>query len=117
MPPSFSSFSQALDEVKNIRVFAGIHFGSACDDGQATGTGYSTMPCSGPNEVSHEARKAYTISSILASLSGNNFGGIKRLGLHLLIILSSPARHGRRGSNLRSKRGSRANETKHDVGI
>jgi|HubBroStandDraft_5_1064220.scaffolds.fasta_scaffold589155_1 hypothetical protein len=49
--PSFSSFSQALDEVKNARVFAGIHFGSACDDGQATGTGYSTMPCSGPNEV------------------------------------------------------------------
>jgi membrane-associated phospholipid phosphatase len=35
---SFSSFSQALDEVKNARVFAGIHFRSACDDGQATGT-------------------------------------------------------------------------------
>lgn len=34
---SFSSFSQALDEVKNARVFAGIHFRSACDDGQATG--------------------------------------------------------------------------------
>jgi hypothetical protein len=51
VPPSFSSFSQALDEVKNARVFAGIHFGSACDDGQATGTGYSTMRYSGPNEV------------------------------------------------------------------
>jgi membrane-associated phospholipid phosphatase len=34
---SFSSFSQALTEVKNARVFAGIHFRSACDDGQATG--------------------------------------------------------------------------------
>jgi hypothetical protein len=34
---SFRSFSEALDEVKNVRVFAGIHFRSACDDGQATG--------------------------------------------------------------------------------
>jgi PAP2 superfamily len=34
---SFRSFSEALDEVKNARVFAGIHFRSACDDGQATG--------------------------------------------------------------------------------
>jgi hypothetical protein len=49
--PSFSSFSQALDEVKYARVFADIHFRSACDDRQATGTGYSTMPCSGPNEL------------------------------------------------------------------
>jgi len=34
---SFQSFTQALDEVKNARIFAGIHFRSACDDGQATG--------------------------------------------------------------------------------
>jgi hypothetical protein len=34
---NFSSFSQALDEVKNARVFGGIHFRSACDDGQALG--------------------------------------------------------------------------------
>jgi hypothetical protein len=27
---------QALDEVKNARIFAGIHFRSACDDGQTT---------------------------------------------------------------------------------
>jgi hypothetical protein len=33
----FWSFSQALDEVRNARVYAGIHFRSACDDGQATG--------------------------------------------------------------------------------
>jgi PAP2 superfamily len=35
---SFRSFPEALDEVKNARVFAGIHFRSACDDGQAAGT-------------------------------------------------------------------------------
>lgn len=34
---SFRSFSDALDEVKNARIFAGIHFRSACDDGQAVG--------------------------------------------------------------------------------
>jgi hypothetical protein len=34
---TFWSFSQALDEVRNARVYAGIHFRSACDDGQATG--------------------------------------------------------------------------------
>jgi len=34
---SFRSFTQALDEVKNARIFAGIHFRSACDDGQTIG--------------------------------------------------------------------------------
>jgi membrane-associated phospholipid phosphatase len=34
---SFPSFSDALDEVRNARVFAGIHFRSACVDGQAVG--------------------------------------------------------------------------------
>jgi hypothetical protein len=34
---SFGSFSQALDEVKNARIFAGIHFRFSCDDGQAVG--------------------------------------------------------------------------------
>jgi membrane-associated phospholipid phosphatase len=34
---SFKSFSEALDEVRNARIFAGIHFRSACDDGQAIG--------------------------------------------------------------------------------
>jgi len=34
---SFTSFSQALEEVKEARIFAGIHFRAACDDGQATG--------------------------------------------------------------------------------
>jgi hypothetical protein len=35
---SFNGFGAALEEVKNARIFAGIHFRSACDDGQATGT-------------------------------------------------------------------------------
>ena len=34
---SFSSFSDAVTEIKNARVFAGIHFRTACNDGQATG--------------------------------------------------------------------------------
>ena len=34
---SFTSFSEALEEVKEARIFAGIHFRAACDDGQATG--------------------------------------------------------------------------------
>ena len=34
---SFRSFSAALEEVKNARIFAGIHFRSATDDGQALG--------------------------------------------------------------------------------
>jgi membrane-associated phospholipid phosphatase len=34
---SFSSFSQALREVTNARVFAGIHFRTACEDGEVTG--------------------------------------------------------------------------------
>jgi len=35
---SFSSFSAALDELQDARVFAGIHFRAACVDGQAAGT-------------------------------------------------------------------------------
>ena len=35
---SYISFTQALDEVKNARIYAGIHFRSACDDGQTTGS-------------------------------------------------------------------------------
>lgn len=34
---SFSSFSAALDEIKNARVFAGIHFRTATNDGTALG--------------------------------------------------------------------------------
>jgi len=34
---TFDSFTGALDEVKEARIFGGIHFRTACDDGQATG--------------------------------------------------------------------------------
>ena len=34
---SFKSFSSALEEVKNARIVAGIHFRSATDDGQTVG--------------------------------------------------------------------------------
>jgi hypothetical protein len=36
---SFGSFSESLEEIKNARVFAGIHFRSACDDGTQLGAG------------------------------------------------------------------------------
>ena len=36
---SFGSFSEILEEIKNARVFAGIHFRSACDDGSQLGAG------------------------------------------------------------------------------
>jgi hypothetical protein len=34
---SFQSFSEAVEEVKNARVFAGIHFRAACEDGATLG--------------------------------------------------------------------------------
>ena len=34
---SFTSFTNATDEVKDARVFGGIHFRTACNDGDATG--------------------------------------------------------------------------------
>jgi hypothetical protein len=34
---SFSSFSQAAKESADFRVYAGIHFRSACEDGMAAG--------------------------------------------------------------------------------
>jgi hypothetical protein len=53
----FSSFSAALDEVKNARVFGGIHFRTACDDGQALGSavgdyilGHALLPVHGERE-------------------------------------------------------------------
>jgi hypothetical protein len=33
----FTSFSAALEEIRTARIYAGIHFRSACNDGQATG--------------------------------------------------------------------------------
>jgi hypothetical protein len=34
---TFHSFSEALENVKDARVFAGIHFRTACDDGTVLG--------------------------------------------------------------------------------
>ncbi len=34
---SFRSLSQALEEVKNARIFASIHFRAACEDGTTLG--------------------------------------------------------------------------------
>jgi hypothetical protein len=34
---SFHSFTAALEEVKNARIFAGIHFRTACEDGTTLG--------------------------------------------------------------------------------
>jgi hypothetical protein len=33
----FSNFSAAIEEIKNARVFGGIHFRTACNDGQTLG--------------------------------------------------------------------------------
>jgi hypothetical protein len=33
----FPNFSAALEEIKNARIFAGIHFRTATDDGQKLG--------------------------------------------------------------------------------
>ena len=40
---SFRSFSAALEEVKNARIFAGIHFRAATDDGQVIGDRWLNM--------------------------------------------------------------------------
>jgi hypothetical protein len=53
----FSSFSAALEEVRNARVFGGIHFRTACEDGQTLGTavadyiiGHALLPVHGEHE-------------------------------------------------------------------
>jgi hypothetical protein len=56
----FTSFSDALDEVKNARVFAGIHFRTACDDGQTLGTNVA----------------AYVLGHSFQSLNGQREGQI-----------------------------------------
>lgn len=38
---SFPNFAAAVEEIKNARVFAGIHFRTACNDGQALGVAVS----------------------------------------------------------------------------
>jgi len=57
----FSSFTATMDEIKNARVFAGIHFRTACDDGQTLGTNvanyainHSLVRLNGENEDENE---------------------------------------------------------------
>lgn len=59
---SFSNFSSAAAEIKNARVFGGIHFRSACNDGQAQGN----------------AVGAYVLDHALLSLDGERKGQISR---------------------------------------
>jgi hypothetical protein len=55
---SFSSFSEANTEVRNARVFAGIHFRAATEDGQALGSNVAD----------------YVLSNALTSVNGKRKG-------------------------------------------
>lgn len=53
----FWSFSAALEEIKNARIFGGIHFRAACEDGQALGfaiggyiVGHALLPVHGGHQ-------------------------------------------------------------------
>jgi membrane-associated phospholipid phosphatase len=58
---SFTSFSAAVDEVTNARVFAGIHFRTACNDGRAIGA----------------AVASYVLANSLRPVNGNHEGQIQ----------------------------------------
>jgi hypothetical protein len=58
---SYPSFTVALEEVKNARIFAGIHFRTACDDGQDLGIAVSN----------------FVIANALAPLNGKHTGQLK----------------------------------------
>jgi hypothetical protein len=57
----FSGFSAALEEIKNARVFGGIHFRTACNDGQALG----------------EAVGGYILANSLVPIHGEREGQIQ----------------------------------------
>ena len=51
---SFANFSDARNEIKNARIYGGIHFRTACDDANTLGTnvanwvlGHSLLPVHG----------------------------------------------------------------------
>ena len=50
---SYGSFTQALEEIKNARIFAGIHFRSACNDGQQLGIGVADYVRSNALQKAH----------------------------------------------------------------
>jgi hypothetical protein len=58
----FSSFSAAIEEIKNARVFGGIHFRTACNDGQTLGT----------------AVGAYILDHALLPVDGQRVGQVRR---------------------------------------
>jgi hypothetical protein len=51
---SFPNFEAALSEIKNARIFAGIHFRTACDDGQTIGIGVAEYIMSNSFQPIHE---------------------------------------------------------------
>jgi hypothetical protein len=70
---SFSDFASAQVELNNARVYGGIHFRTACDDGQATGTAVARFllnPCvelhHGSETRVRDGRRASTGSSLLS---------------------------------------------------
>ncbi|HET9219413.1 MAG TPA: vanadium-dependent haloperoxidase [Terriglobia bacterium] len=58
---SFSNFTTALEEVKNARIFGGIHFRTACNHGQQLGISVAD----------------YVLSNALAPLNGGHVGQLK----------------------------------------
>lgn len=58
----FSSFSAAIEEIKNARVFGGIHFRTACNDGQTLGS----------------AVGAYILDHALLPVDGQRVGQVRR---------------------------------------
>jgi PAP2 superfamily len=52
---SFTSFSAAVDEVKNARVWGGIHFRNSCNVGQATGQNVADFVLENAARPAHEA--------------------------------------------------------------
>jgi membrane-associated phospholipid phosphatase len=59
---SFPNFSAALSEIKDARIFAGIHYRSACDDGQMVGI----------------AAAQYVMSNAFQPINGSKGGQIQR---------------------------------------
>ena len=58
---SFSNFTDALEEVKNARIYAGIHFRTACNHGQQLGIAVAD----------------YVLGNALAPLNGGHVGQLK----------------------------------------
>jgi len=74
---SFSSFSAALNEVQDARVFGGIHFRTACVDGQATGTALANYI------LANSLQPVHGIVPVVASAPGASGSSFKTaVGLH-----------------------------------